>query len=607
MATFVSTSANPQQMLLPLHQIQQLNQMQQIQSDMTISPTTLIQNHVSSNSRSKPRTSIENETLLSKNKESNNTIIANVTNHESKQAGDTSADLEPLNPDSLISPGSEKPISDLKHLGNGFCDNSENIYGNILESPPGKELKSGAEKPTSNIELGSHQDEHDNNDDETDIIIPIVSSKGIKDIASALQHTRNQLIIKHQKAIKDQEGNRGFAGDLAAQLGILVLREKQKQREEQIEELQQLCEMQQINQYPLTSASSNLIPSSNGSPSKKSEQHNHCPQTHKTRHRKKSNPICSRNDSGGASVISNLSKAASMSELDGPEMESLALLNEITTCTGEKGNSSGQIEAVKSPEDPAICYNVRSGRKRKAKKARTNTCNQMETEIRYVKNSTHCDDPNISTTVIAPFCGNCAATTLSRVDPCACELQSGGQADHASYNKSSLNRRQNEERHHLTSRSCGRISEAISPPFDISGPSSCKAHRKDKRTLASLKNQAPNYFGNPHEQQFHYLNSHHHRHHDHHHMHVNDINVITSENHESLEANNSSYHHYHNQQLNHNNHAHRSQGQLLIDDADILHQCLVSLAGERNVAMLLKRFQQRQQQTNSMKDPSSPC
>ena len=60
-----------------------------------------------------------------------------------------------------------------------------------------------------------------------------------------------------------------------------------------------------------------------------------------------------------------------MSELDGPEMESLALLNEITTCTGEKGNSSGQIEAVKSPEDPAICYNVRSGRKRKAKKART--------------------------------------------------------------------------------------------------------------------------------------------------------------------------------------------------------------------------------------------
>ena len=85
MATFVSTCANPQQMLLPLHQIQQLNQMQQIQADMTISPTTLIHNHVSSNSRSKPTTSIENETLLSKNKEGNNTIIANVTNHESKQ------------------------------------------------------------------------------------------------------------------------------------------------------------------------------------------------------------------------------------------------------------------------------------------------------------------------------------------------------------------------------------------------------------------------------------------------------------------------------------------------------------------------------------------
>ena len=32
---------------------------------------------------------------------------------------------------------------------------------------------------------------------------------------------------------------------------------------------------------------------------------------------------------------------------------------------------------------------------------------------------------------------------------------------------------------------------------------------------------------------------------------------------------------------------------MLIDDAELLHQCLVSLAGEHNVNLLLKRFQQR--------------
>ena len=37
-----------------------------------------------------------------------------------------------------------------------------------------------------------------------------------------------------------------------------------------------------------------------------------------------------------------------------------------------------------------------------------------------------------------------------------------------------------------------------------------------------------------------------------------------------------------------------SERQLLIDDADLLHQCLVSLAGEHNVNLLLKRFQQRE-------------
>ena len=65
-----------------------------------------------------------------------------------------------------------------------------------------------------------------------------------------------------------------------------------------------------------------------------------------------------------------------------------------------------------------------------------------------------------------------------------------------------------------------------------------------------------------------------------------------------------SYHHHDQHPLNHNHH--RSQGQLIIDDAEILHQCLVSLAGERNVAMLLKRFQQSTQ-NNPLDDPESPC
>ena len=65
-----------------------------------------------------------------------------------------------------------------------------------------------------------------------------------------------------------------------------------------------------------------------------------------------------------------------------------------------------------------------------------------------------------------------------------------------------------------------------------------------------------------------------------------------------------SYHHHH----RHNSHHQRgdtvshsspsralaaSERHLLIDDAELLHQCLVSLAGEHNVNLLLKRFQQR--------------
>ena len=600
---FQNAIGNAQQMMLPLHQLQQLNQVQQNPTNMIKSPSgTTSRNHILT-TRIKSE-SLENN-IANHTKENRNTIvIANVTNHTANNTEDQPTELDPLNAESKKSPGNEKSISDMHILTNGICNSDENIYGNILGSPTGKELKMGVDTVSSanDIVVTSEENKQNTVVEESEIVIPLVASKGINDIASALQHTRNQLIMKQQQRdLDDQDGNRAFAGDLAAQLGILVLREKQKQREEQNEEMQRLFELQNINHLPLANANCNphTISSTHTSPTKNT-RHNHSSKHEKpSRHRKKSNPVCSRN----GSEISNLSKAASMSELDAPENENIALLNDYVSCSGPKGCSSGNIEVVNSNIDPIVCYR-NSSRRRKSKKNRP----QYPEVINVISsNANHDfnDDSNITTTAIAPFCGDCATSSISRLNPCICEIDKMGHNDSVTFERNSLHVRQQEEVHNLSSRSCGRIAaEAMSPPYDIGEPitSSCRPNRRNKRPSGSFKEKENFLNCTQHEQQFHYLNTHHQHHHRHRHHHGNSTAIQSSHNHNPY--------HFQEQQLNH--HHHRSHGQLLIDDADILHQCLVSLAGERNVAMLLKRFQQKASQkhaggSNPLKDPNSPC
>lgn len=583
MATFISSCGNSQQMMLPLHHLKQLTQVQQNQSNSIKSPASSIGNHILNNHVNSG--TLEND-ILSKTKDSN-TILANVTNHTAKNV-DTSAELEPLNPDR--SPIIEKNSSDLHNMANGFCDNSENIYGNIVGSPSGKELKTGFET-VENIDYTTGQEDENENNGDTDKIVPIVPKKGLNDISGTLQHTKTQLMMKPPRGFHEQEGNRGFAGDLAAQLGILVLRERQKQQQdsEHNEEVQQrMYELQHPNNFPphVAGCSTNIISSSHTSPNK-NIRHNHCGVHHEKpqRPRKKSNTIGNRNGNGGASVISNLSKAASMSELDGPpENENNILLNDPITCSGTKGNSSGHIESINVPMDSMVCY--RSSRRRRQKKNR----NHYHEMVNATKTTIVQDDESNIATVITPFCGECA---VSRVNPCSCEID---RMNHiapstSTFDRNAIQTKHQEEIHHLSSRSCGKIAETLSPPYDMAEPPSYRTTRKNKRPSTSMKSQAP-LLDTTHEQQFHYLNSQHHRHH-----HANHTAIATQHAHNS-------YHHHDQHPLNHNHH--RSQGQLLIDDAEILHQCLVSLAGERNVAMLLKRFQQRTQ-NNPLDDPDSPC
>ena len=101
--------------------------------------------------------------------------------------------------------------------------------------------------------------------------------------------------------------------------------------QEQNEEIQRLFELQNINHLPLAnpSCNPNTISSTHTSPTK--NRHNHSSKHEKpSRHRKKSNPVCSRN----GSEISNLSKAASMSELDAPENENIGLVVNLCKRSG---------------------------------------------------------------------------------------------------------------------------------------------------------------------------------------------------------------------------------------------------------------------------------
>ena len=571
-AIFQSQRGNPQQIRLPLHHVQQLTQMQRTQSTLK-SPTASISNHIISNNRIKLNPT-DNYELANNNKDNNTIVIANVTNHTAKIV-DSSTELEQLNPDNS-SAVIENTASNFPNIANGFCDNSENIYGNVVGSPSENDLKNGVEETISTNELTIEQQQQQQ-ENGNECIIPIVSSKGISDIASALQHTRNQLIMRQQHSVHDV-GNRGFAGDLATQLGILVLREKQKHHEEQDEQMQQVYELQHIDQCRhATSPPANIISSSTTSPNK-NIRHNHCSQHEKPRHRKKSNTISSRNVSERASVISNLSKAASMSELDGPEIENVTLINDTAaTCSAAKGSSSGNIEVVHTQMDSAVCY--RGGRRRKQRKNRGH-CHEVVNDGNKTKNTMQGEQSN-PTTVITPFCSDCAVSSLSRVKACDRDINAIHRASTSTFDRNPIQIRHPEQIHNIPSRSCGRIADPISPPYDIATPS-CGTNRKKKCPAAASIREQEHYHDKAHEQQ-HYLNCQH-RHH---------INTSVTPRHHNAY-----------QQLNHNHH--RSQGQLLIDDADILHQCLVSLAGERNVAMLLKRFQQRGQ-NNPLNDPSSPC
>ena len=594
-------------MMLPLHQLQQLNQVQQNQTNMIKSPSTsTTRNHVLT-SRMKSE-QLENNIINQTKDNRNNIVIANVTNHTAKSNEDQPTELEPLNPETKNSPGIEKALSDVHKMTNGVCNSAENIYGNILGSPTGKELKTGVESVLSASEIAVQQEEdkQDGIEEETDVVIPLVSTKGFNDIANALQHTRNQLIMKQQQRdLNEQDGNRAFAGDLAAQLGILVLREKQKQREEHNEEIQQrLFELQNTNQFPVAhhGCNPNTISSTNTSPNK-NIRHNHCTKQEKSsRHRKKSNPVCSRN----GSEISNLSKAASMSELDAPENENMILLNDFASCSGPKGCSSGNIEVVNPTNDPIVCYKNNGNRRRRSKKNRAQYQEVINVISNNAKHNLYDDDPNIPTTAIAPFCGDCATSSMSRLNPCICEIDKLDHNDSVAFDRNTLHVRQPDEVHNLSSRSCGRIAaEAMSPPYDVAEPitSSCRPNRRNKRPSGSFKEKEHLLNCTQHEQQFHYLNTQHQHQHRHRHHHGNSNAIQSSHNHNP-------YHYQEQQQLSH--HHHRSHGQLLIDDADILHQCLVSLAGERNVAMLLKRFQQKAVQqhnggNNPLNDPNSPC
>ena len=84
-----------------------------------------------------------------------------MTNHTAKTV-DTSTELEPLNPDNSTA-DMEKSSSGLHSMANGFCDNSENIYGNILGSPSGKELKTGIDIFPSANGITTKQEENEEN------------------------------------------------------------------------------------------------------------------------------------------------------------------------------------------------------------------------------------------------------------------------------------------------------------------------------------------------------------------------------------------------------------------------------------------------------------
>ena len=570
---------NPHEIALPLHQVQDFSQMQQTQLTIKSPPASssnlIINNHINLNTT-------DHDNMHTKE---DNTVIANVTNHTARIVV-SSTELEPLDPKNT-STLAENSSSNVANMTNGFCDNPENIYGNVVGPPSGTDLQNGIETISAN-EIKTQQQHHENS---SDTIVPLVSSKGMNNIASALQHTRNQLMIKHQQSLHQKSGNRGLAEGLATQLGILVLKEKQKYHEEQEVQKRQVYELQHIHQCSQgTLPPANITTSSNTSPNKNIRD-NHFIQHDKPTEQQIINAISSRNGSEKASVNSNLSKDASMSGLDDPDIENIIRICEPATCSEVKETSGGNVDNVNVCVDPVVCY--KGGRRRRQKKSRDHYP-EIVSDINYAKNTVQDVQLNTTETVLTQFCSDCAAaSSLSRMKARKLDINSAHQPS-TTFDKSPRQIGNSERIHNIPSRSCNRITEPISPPYNLA--TTYGTDRKNKGAAATIRDEE-HYDHKAHEQQHHHTLAttlsqqqpeQQHYNNPRHHGHIN--TSITPHHH--------SYHHHH---------RHRSQGQLLIDDADILHQCLVSLAGERNVAMLLKRFQERQQSSALTKEPTSPC
>ena len=360
---------------------------------------------------------------------------------------------------------------------------------------------------------------------------PIIQESKLID--TTVSDTANN--IHHQTLIVPDCDQRGFAADLAAQLGMLVrheqqekqqklIQQQQQQREQlqqlQLQQLQQLQEQQQQLEAEILEQAAASIPKA-----------------------KSSNSY-------------SLSKAVSMSELEANQLDVLNNRNVlhaadlidggVTTLPSNvrKKVNNGYSQVVANPRSSGSLIAVATdGRPAQdegtivvaAPPPPNPSSHHQQPRCRPVRQSSATLDRRDSSSIaLTAICTNCTHPSLIR--PSAMEFRS---------------------QHHL----------AMSTDDPI------HHHAKAGHSTATTgRRRGPR---------------HHHQRHQ-------------------------SYHHHHRHPFGPQQQHHRSHGQLLIDDADLLHQCLVSLAGEHNVNLLLKRFQQRALEAQppspeTTNDARSPC
>ena len=659
-----SGAANPQQLLQQLQQVQQMQQMQ-FQPNAITSPTfsisngTILQQQNSNcNNLKTTITNVESTAIEDKITTVNDAIMSN---HAASLASVAGAAIN-INSDNVIglahqaSASSEFPDDGNDDAEDDFCDSVvENFYGNVIGVPSEFDSKNAADmlnpKQQTSLDYSEMTEKQLlEKSAAADVLPPVPPKERVSDLAYALHETQNQLFMKPQSqpappaSIQKEKQHRGFATDLATQLGMLVLRERQKQQQEQqqqqdhLQQFQQLFELQQINhQRTPSQQTTNAGLSSNTSPDKdptRKISHSASIPTHKkqghntkslkVRHTSKHHNHGSCEGSEHGSIVSSLSKAASMSELDAPPCTTHDPISSngnlshgadiLASSTAEHRGSSGNIENVAIDSVGGGCYNRRP-RKHKKYQVGSNTATEMGANdgdsCMQGGGGSHSIAAAATTTAITPFCRECAFSSLSskkkKFRPTMnCDIVSihhHHQASHppTTYDSITLQHADVQElQPHELQHTCGssnKANESLQPLYDNSGATMCGTSAKKKKYSMvqhreqSHDNRIPH---QPHQQQQHFTHHsppqhhphnhpNHHPHNHHHHGKSNSSAVVSA-----------SYHH------------HRSQGQLLIDDADLLHQCLVSLAGERNVALLLKRFQQRPQ-SPEQSNGNSPC